>query len=102
GVGRGGGGKGEGGAKGRATARVNPGQLYEEGGGVAQDYGKAREWYEKAADKGEPRAKAQLEQLPIRAADAGRYAEALHLQEALAVEVEGRETKSRGKPAQRT
>ena len=89
-------------ANGNATAMLNLGQLYEEGWGVAQDYGKAREWYEKAADKGEPRAKAQLEQLPIRAADAGRYAEALQLQEALAVKVEEAETKRQGNPAKET
>jgi TPR repeat protein len=87
---------------GNATAMLNLGQLYEEGWGVAQDYGKAGEWYEKAADKGEPRAKAQLEQLPIRAADAGRYAEALQLQEALAVKVEKAETKREGNPAKET
>ena len=29
------------------------GLLYRDGYGVAQDYAKAREWYEKAADKGE-------------------------------------------------
>jgi TPR repeat protein len=89
-------------ANGNATAMLNLGQLYEEGWGVAQDYGKAREWYEKAADKGEPRAKAQLEQLPIRAADAGRYAEALQLQEALTVKVEEAETKREGNPAKET
>ena len=89
-------------ANGNATAMLNLGQLYEEGWGVAQDYGKAREWYEKAADKGEPRAKAQLEQLPIRAADAGRYAEALQLQEALAVKVEEAETKREDNPANET
>jgi uncharacterized protein YegL len=30
----------------------NLGELYEHGQGVAQDYGKAREWYQKAADAG--------------------------------------------------
>src|SRR6516164_1463529 len=89
-------------ANGNATAMLNLGQLYEEGWGVAQDYGKARDWYEKAADKGEPRAKAQLEQLPIRAADAGRYAEALQLQEALAVKVEEAETEREDNPAKET
>ena len=88
--------------KGFPSAMGNLGVLYHNGQGVAQDYGKAREWYEKAADKGEPRAKAQLEQLPIRAADAGRYAEALQLQEALAVKVEEAETKREGNPAKET
>jgi TPR repeat protein len=39
---------------------------YDYGYGVAQDYAKAREWYEKAADKGDANAKARLQQLPIR------------------------------------
>jgi uncharacterized protein len=30
------------------------GLLYENGWGVAHDYGKAREWYQKAADAGNP------------------------------------------------
>jgi uncharacterized protein len=42
---------------------VNLGLLYDNGHSVAQDYAKAREWYEKAADKGDADAKAQLEQL---------------------------------------
>ena len=33
-------------------AMLDLGRLYENGLGVAQDYAKAREWYEKAADKG--------------------------------------------------
>ena len=41
------------------------GLLYQNGQGVPQDYAKAREWYEKAADKGDARAKAALERLPI-------------------------------------
>jgi len=36
------------------------GVLYNQGFGVAQDYAKAREWYEKAADKGDARAMANL------------------------------------------
>jgi len=39
---------------------VNLGALYENGPGVAQDYAKAREWYEKAAAKGEANAMANL------------------------------------------
>src|SRR6516225_1417378 len=88
--------------KGFPRAMFNLGLLYANGQGVTQDYVRAREWYEKAADKGEPRAKAQLEQLPIRAADAGRYAEALQLQEALAVKLEEAETKREGNPAKET
>jgi TPR repeat protein len=34
----------------------NMGWIYQNGEGVAQDYDKAREWYERAADKGEPTA----------------------------------------------
>jgi len=36
------------------------GSLYENGYGVAQDYGKAREWYQKAADAGNKYAKLAL------------------------------------------
>jgi TPR repeat protein len=89
--------------KGDTTAMVNLGLLYDNGRGVAQDYAKAREWYEKAADRGVPKAKAQLERLPIReAAAAGRYSEALQLQETLAVKVEEAETKREGKPGEET
>jgi TIR domain-containing protein/Sel1 repeat-containing protein len=38
--------------RGHAYLMVNLGNLYRKGQGVAQDYSKAREWYEKAADKG--------------------------------------------------
>ena len=38
-------------AKDDAGAMTKLGALYENGHGVAQDYGKAREWYEKAAAK---------------------------------------------------
>ena len=76
---------------------------YEVGFGVAQDYAKAREWYEKAADNGDAGAKAKLEQLSIHEAfGAGRYAEALQLQEALAAKMEGVETKREGKPGVET
>jgi len=89
--------------KGNATAMNNLGWLYRNGYGVTQDYGKAREWYEKAADKGDARSKAQLEQLPIaEAAEAGRYAEALQLQETLTAKVEAVETKREGKPGMET
>jgi tetratricopeptide (TPR) repeat protein len=77
--------------------------LYANGQGVTQDYAKAREWYEKAADQGDATATAQLEQLPItEAAGAGRYAEALQLTEALAAKVEAVETKRDGKPGEET
>jgi TPR repeat protein len=83
--------------QGNATAMVDLGMLYENGRGAAQDYVKAREWFEKAADKGDASAKAKLEQLSISEAfGAGRYADALQLQEALAVKVEEVETKRRG------
>jgi len=86
-----------------ASAMTNLGGLYENGQGVAQDYGKARWWYEKAAAKGNTDAKAYLEKLPIReAAEAGRYAEALQLQETLAAKVEAEETKRDGKPGEQT
>jgi len=37
--------------RGNATSMTNLGWLYEKGFGVAQDYAKARKWYEEAADK---------------------------------------------------
>ena len=45
---------------------LNLGTLYANGWGVAQDYAKAREWYQRAADKGDADAKARLEELRIR------------------------------------
>jgi TPR repeat protein len=90
-------------AKDNTTAMLNLGSLYENGQGVAQDYSKAREWYEKAADQGDESAKMALEQLPIREAEtAGRYAEALPMEEALAAKVETEETKREGKPGRQT
>ena len=89
--------------KGDASAMLNLGALYADGQGVAQDYAKAREWYEKAADKGDARAKAKLEQLSISEAfGAGRYGEALRLQEALVVKVEAAEREREGKPGEET
>jgi TPR repeat protein len=89
--------------KGDALAMNNLGELYHNGLGVTQDYAKAREWYEKAADKGDERAKAKLAQLSIgEAFAAGRYGEALRLQEALVVKVEAAETEREGKPGEET
>jgi TPR repeat protein len=89
--------------EGDARAMSGLGWLYTYGHGVAQDYAKAREWYERAADKGEASAMAELEQLPISEAfGAGRYTEALLLQEASAVKVEAVETKREGKPDKET
>ena len=69
---------------GDATAIYALGTFYENGYGVAQDPAKARELYQKAADMGDADAIAALEKLPSReAAAAGRYAEAMQLQEAL-------------------
>jgi TPR repeat protein len=45
---------------------VGLGLIYEFGRGVAQDYAKAREWYQKAGDKGNADAKARLAKLPSR------------------------------------
>jgi TPR repeat protein len=36
----------------RTKTMYDLGLMYENGDGVAQDYGKAREWFQKAADKG--------------------------------------------------
>jgi TPR repeat protein len=89
--------------KGDAVAMINLGVLYQNGLGVTRDYAKAREWYEKAADKGDESAKANLEQLSISEAfGAGRYGEALRLQEALAAKVEAVETEREGKPGEET
>src|SRR5262249_6137767 len=53
--------------------------------------------------KGDARAAAYLEYLPIEeAAGAGRYAEALQLAEALAAKVEASQTKGEGKPRKQT
>ena len=41
----------------------NLGLLYERGQGLPQDYDGAREWYEKAAAKGDESAKKALERL---------------------------------------
>ena len=79
------------------------GLLYQNGFGVPQDYVKAREWYEKAAANGFELAKAHLKEIAIgELAVAGRYAEALQLQEVLAAEAEAVETKRQGKPGNET
>ena len=58
------------------------------------------EWYEKAADKGDEGAKANLEKLSVReAAAAARYAEALQLSEALATKERQRRRSARASPA---
>jgi len=89
--------------KGNAVAMSNIGLLYENGRGVARDYGKAREWYEKAVEKGDVSANARLKGLPIKAAfAAGRYAEALQLQQVAASEEEAVETERNGKPGEAT
>jgi tetratricopeptide (TPR) repeat protein len=88
---------------GNERAMVSIGMLYESGQGVAQNFAEARGWYEKAADKGESTATGHLDQLPIsEAAGAGRYGEALQLQEAHTAEVEAVETKYHGKPGEGT
>jgi len=90
-------------AKDVAEAMTKLGIIYETGSDVAQDFAKAREWYEKAAAKGDADAKMALEQLPILEAEsAGRYDEALRLEEALAVKVEAVETKRDGRPGEQT
>ena len=94
---------GTGAAHGHAPSMRNLGLLYERGQGVAQDYAKAREWYEKAAANGNADAEARLESLPIsEAAGAGRYAEALQLTVAWAAKVEAEEMKREGKLGKQT
>ncbi|MGN6670543.1 MAG: tetratricopeptide repeat protein [Candidatus Nucleicultricaceae bacterium] len=46
--------------QGYANAQCNLGWLYKHGFGVAQDYGKAFEWYKKAAEQGLTDAKNNL------------------------------------------
>jgi TIR domain/Sel1 repeat len=88
---------------GNASAMSFLGQLYRDGVGVARDFVKAREWYEKAADRGDEPSRYFLTILPIyEAAGTGRYAEALQRQERLAAEVEASETKDDGKPGVHT
>ena len=90
-------------AKGEEIAMTGLGGLYHYGKGVAQDYLKAREWYEKAASKHEATAKLRLEILSISEAfEAGRYAEALRLQEVYAEKTEAKESKRDGKPGEQT
>jgi len=90
-------------AKDNAKAMVRLAVLYENGQGGAQDYTKAREWYEKAVAQGNASAKMVLERLSIReAVNAGRYDEALRLEEVLAAKVETEETKSDSKPGEQT
>ncbi len=82
---------------------VNLGWLYEKGWGVTQDYATARDWYTKAADKGDASAMRQLEILPIKEAETtGRYLDALLLQEALATKEELREVAREGRPGRET
>jgi tetratricopeptide (TPR) repeat protein len=93
----------EAGAKhGSATSMIGLGFLYLRGDVVPQDFAKAREWYEKAAAQ-DAGAKFVLEHLPVQEAEAaGRYAEALQRQEALAAKFEAEETKRQGKPGWQT
>jgi TPR repeat protein len=82
---------------------LNLGVAYRDGKGETQDYAKAREWFEKAAEKGYANAISDLERLSVReAAGAGRFTEALQLQEAFAVKTEEVETKREGKAAKET
>jgi TPR repeat protein len=88
---------------GDATAMRNLGVAYRDGFGVMQDSVKAREWFEKAAEKGEPKAIAVMDELrATEAASAGRYADALRLQETIAARDEAAETKARGGPGEAT
>ena len=90
-------------AVGNTDAMRNLGLLYANGQGAAQDYAKAREWFEKAAAKHDASAKEALERLSIREAEmAGRYDEALRIEETLAAKVEADETKHEGKPGDET
>jgi formylglycine-generating enzyme required for sulfatase activity len=50
-------------ARGEAVAMYNLGVLYESGVGVPKDFGQARAWYEQAAARNHPGARASLRQL---------------------------------------
>jgi tetratricopeptide (TPR) repeat protein len=89
--------------RGSASAMNFLGQFYRDGFGVAQDFAKAREWYQKAADKGAPGANYFLLILPIyEAAAAGHYTEALQMQERLAAATETLDNKEEGKSGEAT
>lgn len=63
---------------GHPEAQVKLGEMYEHGNGTEQDYGKAKEWYQKAADQGFEPAKqklAGLEERRKQAAEAKKRAE---------------------------
>jgi len=60
---------------GNPTAMYNLGFLYAHNLGVAQDYGKAREWYQKAADAGNPAAMNFLGALYAHGQDYGKALE---------------------------
>jgi TPR repeat protein len=49
--------------QGNATAQYNLGLLYQNGSGVPRDLRKASHWFRKAAEKGEPGAEAQLQEV---------------------------------------
>ena len=79
----------------------NLGVIFADGQGVPRDYGKAREWFEKAVAQGDKLAERGLQWLPIREADTGgRYDEALRFAEAFAATLEAEETKPDGKPGE--
>jgi hypothetical protein len=100
----------KGAAAGSSVASRNIGWLYVDGKGVTQDYPKARQWFEKAIAAGDAKARTALADLELRirkhsareAEKAGRYAEALRLQEIVAAEIEAEEVASVGKLGLRT
>jgi TPR repeat protein len=57
-----------------ASAMKDQGDRYYFGVNASKDDAKAREWYEKAADKGDASAKVRLQQLPIRKPPFSEYA----------------------------
>src|SRR5262245_48462010 len=82
---------------------IRLGNLYRHGEGEAQDYAKAREGYEKAAEKGNGTAMTNLGQLYANGQGGAQdYAKALQWQEAYAAKLEAEETKRLGKPGDET
>ncbi len=84
------------------VAMLKIGSMYANGIGATQSDEKAREWWIKAARSGGDAAKLVIRSSMEQAFETGGFADALRLQEALVDETEESETKSAGKPGERT
>jgi TPR repeat protein len=89
--------------KGDATAMVNLGSLYAHGRGGPNDYDKAQHWYERADKAGDTKASKLIMYLPItKAYNAGKYEEALKLQQENTTKTEAWETEYDGAAGEET